>query len=111
MSYSGRQVSESSGEFVKIAENDYKVQVKFVDRAKLHCSVLVKGCENEADKVRNAARYLCFHMCGSVSFCKIECYLIYSLASQRILFLISESNPSKFAVKNIPTSSRNRERK
>lgn len=54
-------------EYVKEAEATYNVQVSFAPRAKLHTSVSVKGCEKEADKVQDAARFLCFHMCGTVS--------------------------------------------
>lgn len=71
MSIPGRPMPDNNTEYVKEAEETYKVQVKFVSRAKLHMSVLVKGCENDADKVQNAARFLCFHMCGSVSISKI----------------------------------------
>lgn len=67
MSIPGRPMPDSSTEYVKEAEQTYNVQVKFVTRAKIHLSVLVKGCEKDADKVQNAARFLCFHMCGSVS--------------------------------------------
>lgn len=67
MSIPGRPMPDSNTEYVKEAENTYKVQVKFVSKAKLHISVLVKGSEKEADNVQNAARFLCFHMCGSVS--------------------------------------------
>lgn len=67
MSIPGRPMPDGNTEYVKEAESTYNVQVKFVSRAKLHMSVLVKGCEDEADKVQNAARFLCFHMCGSVS--------------------------------------------
>lgn len=67
MSIPGRPMPDNSTEYVKEAEINYNVQVKFVSRAKLHTSVLVKGCEKEAGKVQDAARALCFHMCGSVS--------------------------------------------
>lgn len=68
MSIPGRPMPDSNTEYVKEAENIYKVQVKFVSRAKLHISVLVKGSEEYAGKVQDAARFLCFHMCGNVSF-------------------------------------------
>lgn len=67
MSIPGRPMPDNNTEYVKEAEGTYNVQVKFVTRAKLHMSVLVKGSEDQADKVQNAARFLCFHMCGSVS--------------------------------------------
>lgn len=67
MSIPGRPMPDNNTEYVKEAETTYNVQVKFVSRAKLHTSVLVKGCEKEAEKVQDAARFLCFHMCGSVS--------------------------------------------
>lgn len=67
MSIPGRPMPDSNTEYVKEAETNYNVQVKFVSRAKLHMSVLVKGSEKEAEKVQDAARFLCFHMCGSVS--------------------------------------------
>lgn len=67
MTIPGRPMPDNNTEYVKEAENTYNVQVKFVARAKLHMSVLVKGCEKEADKVQDATRFLCFHMCGSVS--------------------------------------------
>lgn len=63
----GRSMPDNNTDYVREAEATFNVQVKFVSRAKLHTSVLVKGCEKEADKVQDAARFLCFHMCGSVS--------------------------------------------
>lgn len=67
MSIPGRPMPDNNTEYVKEAEVRFNVQVRFGSRAKLHTSVLVKGCEKEADQVRDAARQLCFHMCGSVS--------------------------------------------
>lgn len=72
MSIPGRPMPDNSTDYVKEAEINYNVQVKFVSRAKLHTSVLVKGCEKEAGKVQDAARALCFHMCGSVSILTIS---------------------------------------
>lgn len=74
MSIPGRPMPDNSTEYVKEAEETYQVQVKFVTRAKLHMSVLVKGSEDQAEKVQNAARFLCFHMCGSVSMNKTSKY-------------------------------------
>lgn len=67
MSMPGRPMPDNNTEYVKEAEARFNVQVRFLSRAKLHTSVLVKGCEREADKVQDAARHLCFHMLGSVS--------------------------------------------
>lgn len=66
MTIPGHPMPDNNTEYVKEAEARFNVQVRFVSRAKLHTSILVKGCEKEADKVRDAARELCFHMCGNV---------------------------------------------
>lgn len=76
MSIPGRPMPDNNTDYVKEAEINYNVQVKFVSRAKLHTSVLVKGCEKEASRVQDAARALCFHMCGSVSTFKTHTMII-----------------------------------
>lgn len=67
MTVPGPPMPDNNTEYVKEAEAKFNVQVKFVSRAKLHTSVLVKGCEKEAEKVQDATRQLCLYMCGSVS--------------------------------------------
>lgn len=67
MSIPGKPMPDNNTSYVKNAEENYNVQVKFVSRAKLHTSVLVKGCERESAKVQAATRALCHHMCGIVS--------------------------------------------
>lgn len=62
----GRPMPDNNTDYVKEVEHTYNVQIKFVSRAKLHTSVLVKGCEKESTTVQSATRSLCFHMCGSV---------------------------------------------
>lgn len=69
---------DNNTEYVKEAEATYNVQVRFVSRAKLHTSVLVKGCEKDAEKVQDAARFLCIHMCGSVSFIKSTIFFTWN---------------------------------
>lgn len=76
MSIPGRPMPDNNTDYVKEAEARFNVQVRFLSRAKLHTSILVKGCEKEAEKVRDAARHLCFHMCGSVSIQSYNFYFI-----------------------------------
>lgn len=78
MSIPGRPMPDNNTEYVKEAENTFNVQVRFASRTKLYTSVLVKGCEKEADKVQDAARFLCFHMCGSVSICFFICHIHFT---------------------------------
>lgn len=79
MSIPGRPMPDNNTEYVKEAETTFNVQVRFVSRAKLHTSVLVKGCEKEAEKVQDAARFLCFHMCGSVSTTSLHKYFLFRI--------------------------------
>lgn len=78
MTIPDRPMPDNNTEYVKEAEATYNVQVRFVSRAKLHTSVLVKGCEKDAEKVQDAARFLCIHMCGSVSFIKSTIFFTWN---------------------------------
>lgn len=78
MSVPGHPMPDNNTEYVKEAEAAYNVQVRFVSRATMPTSVLVEGCEKEADKVQNAVRFLYYHMCGSVSTVIYILYRTYS---------------------------------
>lgn len=55
---------DAASPYIKYMEETYNVQVMFRKRAKLHSLlVLVKGCEWEVERVKEATQLLIAHMC------------------------------------------------
>lgn len=54
--------------FVQIIQEAYNVQVMFRNRPKLQPTlVMVKGCEKDVERVKEATTKLIEHMCGSLA--------------------------------------------
>lgn len=54
--------------FVQIIQDTYNVQVMFRNRPKLQPTlVMVKGCEKDVERVKEATTKLIGHMCGALA--------------------------------------------
>lgn len=61
---------EHTSPYVVSVQETYNVQVMFRTRAKLHSTlVMVKGCEWEVARVKEATLHLIHHMCGNFAVC------------------------------------------
>ncbi|KAL1465589.1 hypothetical protein WDU94_005144 [Cyamophila willieti] len=61
-------IPSANSPFVQIIQDTYNVQVMFRNRPKLQPTlVMVKGCEKDVDRVKEATIKLIEHMCGSLA--------------------------------------------
>lgn len=72
---------DATSPYIKSVEETYNVQVMFRKRPKLHSLlVLVKGCEWEVDRVKQATQLLIAHMCADTPASQIAIHMMMEIS-------------------------------